>query len=73
MTPFKDSLHLGYVPAKETVRLYLEKIITEKDRIITAVDDSIIKLLKSTKLTSIIIEGRNYIPVDIETSPMDNS
>jgi len=30
-------------------------------------------LLKSTKLTPNEIEGRNYIPIDVDTSPIDNS
>ena len=72
-TFFRDSLNLEYVPAKETVRLYLEQMIPDKSNINKEVDNSIIRLLTSTKLTPIEIKGRNYIPVDIDTSPMDNS
>jgi hypothetical protein len=72
-TFFKDSFNLDYVPAKETTRLYLEKMIAEKAVIDLEIEASTIKLLKSGKLTPLDIKGRNYLPVDIDTSPMDNS
>ena len=70
---FKESFNLNYVPAKETARLYLEKMIPEKPLIDSEVELSTIQLLKSSKLTSISIKGREYLPIDIDTSPMDNS
>jgi hypothetical protein len=72
-TFFKDSFNLEYVPAKETTRLYLEKMVSEKVVIDTEIEASAIALLKSAKLTPIDIRGRKYLPVDIDTSPMDNS
>ncbi|MDC7233211.1 MAG: hypothetical protein PQJ58_08255 [Spirochaetales bacterium] len=62
-----------YVPAKETVRLYLEQMIPKKFLIDSVVEQSTIKLLKKTDLVAIMIKGRTYLPVDIDTSPMDDS
>jgi len=36
-------------------------------------ETSIIRLLQSARLTPIDIDGRIYMPVDIDTSPLDNS
>ncbi|MCF8131318.1 MAG: IS1380 family transposase [Deltaproteobacteria bacterium] len=72
-TFFKNSFNLEYVPAKETTRLYLERMIPEKALIDLATETSTIQLLKSSKLTPIKVNGRYYLPVDIDTSPMDNS
>ena len=70
---FKDSFNLKYVPAKETVRLYLEQMIPEQFLIDSEIEQSTIQLLKSSRLTTISIKDRKYLPVDIDTSPMDNS
>ena len=70
---FRDSFDLKYVPAKETVRLYLEQMIPEKSLVNMEIEKSSLELLKSSHLTSIAIENRKYLPVDIDTSPMDNS
>lgn len=70
-TLFRDSFSLDYVPAKETVRLYLEEMITEK--VTGEINKANITLLNFGSLTSISIEDRSYIPVDIDTSPFDNS
>lgn len=70
---FRDSFDLNYVPAKETVRLYLEQMIPEKLLIDLEIEASTIKLLKSSHLTPIKIKNRKYLPIDIDTSPMDNS
>ena len=70
---FRDSFNLRYVPAKETVRLYLERMVPEKSLIDSEIEASTVQLLKSSKLTSIKVKGRKYLPVDIDTSPMDNS
>jgi len=72
-TFFRDSFNLRYVPAKETVRLYLEQMIPEKTLIDSEIETSVVQLLKSSKLTPIKVKGREYLPVDIDTSPMDNS
>jgi len=38
-----------------------------------AIETATIRLLQSARLTPIAIDGRQYIPVDIDTSPLDNS
>lgn len=70
---FRDSFDLRYVPAKETIRLYLEHMISERTLIDSEIETAVITLLKSTTLTPITIANRTYLPVDIDTSPMDNS
>jgi hypothetical protein len=70
---FKESLDLMYVPAKETTRLYLEHMIPEQAVIDAEIETATIGLLQSARLTPIDIDGRQYIPVDIDTSPLDNS
>ena len=70
---FKESLDLMYVPAKETTRLYLEHMIPEQAVVDAAIETATIRLLQSARLTPIAIDGRQYIPVDIDTSPLDNS
>jgi hypothetical protein len=70
---FRESLDLDYVPAKETTRLYLEKMIPEQSLIDAEIERSTITLLQSVTLTPLQINGRTYMPVDIDTSPLDNS
>ena len=71
---FRDSFNLEYVPAKETVRLYLERMVLQQKAFINSeIERSTIKLLKSTRLSPVKIAEREYLPVDIDTSPMDNS
>ena len=62
-TFFKDSFNLEYVPAKETTRLYLEKMICEKTLIDLETETSTINLLKSGKLTPLDIKGLKYLPI----------
>lgn len=70
---FRDSFELTYVPAKETTRLYLERMIPEKSLIEDEIESSTLHLLKSAKLTPLTVKARKYMPVDVDTSPMDNS
>jgi len=48
-------------------------MIPEKTLIDSEIETSVVQLLKSSKLTPIKVKGREYLPVDIDTSPMDNS
>ncbi|MCP3921080.1 MAG: IS1380 family transposase [Desulfobacterales bacterium] len=70
---FKNSLDLDYVPAAETIRLYMEKMILEEDQVNNHITESNIELLKKQDFTQIVIENNSYLPVDIDTSPFDNS
>jgi len=70
---FKKAFELPFVPAKETLRLYLEKA-AHTPGILDRVKQANIWLLKHTTPTPVTVENiRSYIPVDIDVSTMDNS
>ncbi|MDA3951764.1 MAG: IS1380 family transposase [Spirochaeta sp.] len=68
---FRDSFGLAYVPAPETLRLYLERM--EPEQVQEEVDRATISLLKRSTLSPIRTEIQSYLPVDVDTSPLDNS
>ena len=70
---FRDSFGLAYVPARETLRLYLERMASETEHVQKEVDGATISLLKRSTLTPIRTEIQSYLPVDVDTSPFDNS
>lgn len=70
---FRDSFGLAYVPAPETVRLYLERMAEESEGVQEEVDRATIRLLRRASLTPIHTDLQSYIPVDVDTSPLDNS
>jgi len=70
---FKEVLGLDFIYAKETVRLYLEKMAIEADKIIEQLRESAAKIIKKAPLNGLWIEGKHYIPVDIDSTAMDNS
>jgi len=70
---FRDSFGLAYVPARETLRLYLERMVSETKHVQREVDNATIGLLKRSTLTPIRTEIQSYLPVDVDTSPFDNS
>lgn len=70
---FRDSFGLAYVPARETLRLYLERMASETAQVQEEVDRFTIKLLKRLTLTPIKTGNQSYLPVDVDTSPFDNS
>lgn len=69
---FAQSFGLTFVPAQETLRLYLEKL-SENSTILDQIKNCNQKLLKHKTLTPITVQGRNYLPVDVDVSVMDNS
>ncbi len=69
---FKTALNLNYVPAKETLRLYL-KDIAKSETIQPVLDEINMNMLKKCTLTPVKAPKCTYIPVDIDVSPMDNS
>jgi hypothetical protein len=69
---FKTAFNLTFVPAQETLRLYLEKI-AKNTKIQNTIQSCSTAILKKTKITPVAVEGRKYIPVDIDVSVMDNS
>jgi hypothetical protein len=68
---FRDSFGLAYVPARETLRLYLERMAPEQVQ--EEVTRATVSLLKHSKLTPIQTGIQSYLPVDVDTSPFDNS
>ena len=72
-TFFKDALGLPYVYAKETVRLYLEQMAANDDEVIEQLRESSAKIIRQAPLHGLWIERRHYLPVDIDTTTMDNS
>jgi hypothetical protein len=70
---FLGSLGLKTNYAKETIRLYLEKLIAGKEAVLNQLRGCVVALMLRAKVHGIWIGGRCYIPVDIGTSPMDNS
>jgi len=70
---FKEVFELPFVYAKETVRLYLEKMSDEADEIINQLRESNIKIIQKAPLHGIWIDNKQYLPVDIDTLAMDNS
>ncbi len=67
----RNSFGLAYVPAQETLRLYLERMAPEQVQ--EEAERATIGLLKRTRLTPIQTGARSYLPVDVDTSPLDNS
>ena len=70
---FKEALGLSFIYAKETVRLYLEQMAKEADKIIEQLREGVVKIIKKGPLHGLWIEGKHYIPVDIDSTAMDNS
>jgi hypothetical protein len=70
---FQEALGLKYVYSKETVRLYIEKMATNADDIIGQLRESSVKIIKKAPKHGLWIGGRHYLPVDIDTTTMDNS
>ena len=70
---FKEALLLPFVFAKETVRLYLEKMAEEADAVIKQLRECSAKIIKQGTVHGVWINNKEYIPVDIDTTAMDNS
>jgi len=70
---FKQAFDLKYVPAAETLRLYLEKIAIAKDYVLQKISECNVNLLNRVTITPVEVAGRKYIPVDVDVSPLDNS
>ena len=70
---FKEALGLEYVYAKETVRLYLEQVPEDAGQVIGQLRASAAKIIRQGPLHGLWIQGKRYLPVDIDTTAMDNS
>ena len=75
---FQKALNLERVYAPETVRIYLDRWAekgNEKlyEHVLALLGQSNLNLIKSVSLSRIGTKNGNYVPVDIDVSPMDNS
>ncbi|GHT89167.1 hypothetical protein FACS1894137_18020 [Spirochaetia bacterium] len=70
---FKEALEVEKVFSPETVRLYLEQMIGDVDSILKQLQTCNVRLLEKASLSGVKVGTREMIPVDIDTSPMDNS
>jgi len=70
---FKEALGLNFVYAKETVRLYLEKMAGDSEGITSQLRESSEKIICKAPLHGLWIKEKHYLPVDIDTTTMDNS
>jgi hypothetical protein len=71
---YSDSFGLAFNYSADTVRLYLDRLADE-DRlgIIRQLRGTTVNLIEKAPLEGIRIRKKTYFPVDIDTSPMDNS
>ena len=70
---FRECFGLSYVPAPETLRIYLEKLTSRSFFVKRSLELSNQALLKRATITPVELLGRYYIPVDFDVSPFDNS
>jgi len=70
---FKEALGLESVYAKETVRLYLQQMSEDAEPVIGQLRASAAKIIRQAPLHGLWIQGKRYLPVDIDTTAMDNS
>ena len=70
---FQEALGIPQIYAKETVRLYLEKMSSDTDEVIGQLRESSARIIRNAPLHGLWINGKRYLPVDIDTTTMDNS
>jgi len=68
---FQQTFKMSFVPARETLRLYLERCAA-KSEILNSLRACNTKLLSQTSLTPVAVANRNYIPIDVDVSTLDN-
>ncbi|MDR0302683.1 MAG: IS1380 family transposase [Treponema sp.] len=70
---FKEAFGLPFVYAKETVRLYLGQMAEDADAVIEQLRESSAKIIRGAPVHGLWIGGKQYLPMDIDTTTMDNS
>jgi len=71
---FREALGLEKVLSADTLRLYLEDLCSgDNENLLNQLRESNKRLLNISDLGMTRIEGKKYLFVDIDTSPMDNS
>jgi hypothetical protein len=71
---YSDSFGVNFNYSADTVRLYFERLADE-DRlgIVRQLRGTTLNLIEKAHLTGIRIRKKTYFPVDVDSSPMDNS
>jgi hypothetical protein len=69
---FQEAFGLPFVYAKETVRLYIGKMASNADEVVGQLREISGRIIKQAPLHGVWINGMCYIPVDIDTTVMDN-
>jgi hypothetical protein len=70
---FNTAFNLGKSYTADTVRQYLGKLAAFKDDIVRQIGEANLRLLKHARPGWVMVGGLSYIPVDMDTTPMDNS
>ena len=70
---FKEALGLDFTYAKETIRLYLGRMAEDADAIINQLRETALNIIKKAPLDGLWINSKFYLPVDIDSTAMDNS
>jgi hypothetical protein len=69
---FAQSLGLKQVPSEAILRQRL-KALAENDAVATRLDADSLALIQAHQPTALTVQGRRYIPLDVDVSPFDNS
>jgi hypothetical protein len=70
---FKEAFGLKRVYSKDTVRIYLGGMADDADNLVAQLRESNVKTISDAPLHGLWICDKKYIPVDIDTTAMDNS
>ena len=71
---FKKSMNMDFIYAPETIRIYFDRMAKNiSSHVLSALEKVNRNLLKRVTLTSIQMPKGQYLPIDIDVSPMDNS
>jgi hypothetical protein len=70
---FKEAFGLERVYSKDTVRIYLGRMADDADNVISQLRESSANIIRDAPLHGIWIDNKKYLPVDIDTTAMDNS
>jgi len=70
---FRQALGVGRTFSPETVRLYIGSMGEDCDNILTQLQECNLRLLGKAKLSGIKVRGKEYVPIDTDTTVLDNS
>jgi hypothetical protein len=70
---FKEALDLKKVYTENTIRPYFDRMADDADAVVKQLRESSIRIMRTAPLHGLWIRGIHYLPVDIDTTTMDNS